>query len=159
MAEPVDLPELLKSCIADEIPIAESRGVDLGIATMERVYILGARSELQNLFANLIDNAVRYTPPGGAVDVNIRQCGGRAVVEIADTGCGMPSDLLPRVFDRFFRAAPPGIEGNGLGLSIVKVIADRHDLHIELGPRDGGGLVATVSGVAFRPECGSLIRP
>jgi two-component system, OmpR family, sensor kinase len=159
MAEPVDLPELLKSCLADQIPIAESRGVDLGITTMERVYILGARSELKNLFANLIDNAVRYTPSGGAVNVSIRPCGERAVVEIADTGCGIPRDLLPRVFDRFFRAAPPGIEGNGLGLSIVKVIADRHDLHIELGPRDGGGLVATVSGVAFRPACGSLIRP
>jgi two-component system, OmpR family, sensor kinase len=159
MAEPVDLPELLKSCLADQIPIAESRGVDLGITTMERAYILGARSELKNLFANLIDNAVRYTPSGGAVNVSIRPCGERAVVEIADTGCGIPRDLLPRVFDRFFRAAPPGIEGNGLGLSIVKVIADRHDLQIELGPRDGGGLVATVSGVAFRPACGSLIRP
>jgi len=80
------------------------------------------------------------------------------VVEIADTGCGIPRDLLPRVFDRFFRAAPPGIEGNGLGLSIVKAIADRHALEVELAPRDGGGLVATVSGVAFRPACGSLIR-
>ena len=158
MAEPVDLPELLKSCLADQVPIAESRGVDLGITTMERAYILGAHNELKNLFANLIDNAVRYTPPGGAVDVSIRPCGERAVVKIADTGCGIPEDLLPRVFDRFFRAAPPGIEGNGLGLSIVKAIADRHDLEVELGPRDGGGLVATVSGVAFRPACGSLIR-
>ena len=158
MAEPVDLPELLKSCLADQIPIAESRGVDLGITTMERAYILGARSELKNLFANLIDNAVRYTPSGGVVDVSIRPYGERAVVKIADTGCGIPEDLLPRVFDRFFRAAPPGIEGNGLGLSIVKSIADRHDLEVELGPRDGGGLVATVSGVAFRPACGSLIR-
>ena len=158
MAEPVDLPELLKSCLADQVPIAESRGVDLGITTMERAYILGAHNELKNLFANLIDNAVRYTPPGGAVDVSIRPCGERAVVKIADTGCGIPEDLLPRVFDRFFRAAPPGIEGNGLGLSIVKSIADRHDLEVELGPRDGGGLVATVSGVAFRPACGSLIR-
>jgi two-component system OmpR family sensor kinase len=158
MAEPVDLPELLRSCLADQIPIAESRGVDLGITTMERAYILGARSELRILFANLIDNAVRYTPSGGAVDVSIRPCGERAVVEIADTGCGIPRDLLPRVFDRFFRAAPPGIEGNGLGLSIVKAIADRHDLEVELGLREGGGLVATVSGIAFRPECGYPIR-
>jgi len=158
MAEPVDLPELLKSCLADQVPIAESRGVDLGITTMERAYILGAHNELKNLFANLIDNAVRYTPPGGAVDVSIRPCGERAVVKIADTGCGIPEDLLPRVFDRFFRAAPPGIEGNGLGLSIVKAIADRHDLEVELGLRDGGGLVATVSGIAFRPKCGYLIR-
>jgi two-component system, OmpR family, sensor kinase len=149
-AEPVDLPELLKSCLADHLPIAESRGVDLGITTMERAYVLGARSELKNLFANLIDNAVRYTPSGGAVDVSIRPCGERAVVEIADTGCGISKDLLPRVFDRFFRAAPPGIEGNGLGLSIVKAIADRHDLEVELGLRDRGGLVATVSGAAFR---------
>ena len=158
MAEPVDLPELLKSCLADQIPIAESRGVDLGVTTMERAYILGAGRELRILFANLIDNAVRYTPSGGAVDVSIRPCGERAVIEIADTGCGIPRDLLPRVFDRFFRAAPPGIEGNGLGLSIVKAIADRHDLEVELGLRDGGGLVATVSGIAFQPECRYLIR-
>jgi len=159
MAEPVDLPELLKSCLADQVPIAESRGVDLGITTMERAYILGAHNELKNLFANLIDNAVRYTPPGGAVDVSIRPCGERAVVKIADTGCGIPEDLLPRVFDRFFRAAPPGIEGSGLGLSIVKSIADRHDLEVELGPRDGGGLVATVSGAAFRPTADPSVAP
>jgi two-component system OmpR family sensor kinase len=111
------------------------------------------------LFANLIDNAVRYTPSGGAVDVSIRPCGERAVVEIADTGCGISKDLLPRVFDRFFRAAPPGIEGNGLGLSIVKAIADRHDLEVELGPRDRGGLVATVSGAAFRPTADPSVAP
>jgi two-component system OmpR family sensor kinase len=159
VAEPVDLPELLKSCLADQVPIAESRGVDLGITTMETAYVLGARSELKNLFANLIDNAVRYTPSGGSVDVSIRPCGERAVVEIADTGCGISKDLLPRVFDRFFRAAPPGIEGNGLGLSIVKAIADRHDLEVELGPRDRGGLVATVSGAAFRPTADPSVAP
>jgi two-component system OmpR family sensor kinase len=159
VAEPVDLPELLKSCLADHLPIAESRGVDLGITAMERAYVLGARSELKNLFANLIDNAVRYTPSGGAVDVSIRPCGERAVVEIADTGCGISKDLLPRVFDRFFRAAPPGIEGNGLGLSIVKAIADRHDLEVELGLRDRGGLVATVSGAAFRRAADPSFAP
>jgi two-component system OmpR family sensor kinase len=159
VAEPVDLPELLKSCLADHLPIAESRGVDLGITAMERAYVLGARSELKNLFANLIDNAVRYTPSGGAVDVSIRPCGERAVVEIADTGCGISQDLLPRVFDRFFRAAPPGIEGNGLGLSIVKAIADRHDLEVELGLRDRGGLVATVSGAAFRRTADPSFAP
>jgi two-component system OmpR family sensor kinase len=158
-AELVDLPELLKSCLADHLPIAESRGVDLGITAMERAYVLGARSELKNLFANLIDNAVRYTPSGGAVDVNIRPCGDRAVVEIADTGCGISKDLLSRVFDRFFRAAPPGIEGNGLGLSIVKAIADRHDLEVELGLRDRGGLVATVSGAAFRRTADPSFAP
>jgi len=151
MAEPVDLPELLKSCLADQVPIAESRGVDLGITTMERAYILGAHNELKNLFANLIDNAVRYTPPGGAVDVSIRPCGERAVVKIADTGCGIPEDLLPRVFDRFFRAAPPGIEGSGLGLSIVKSIADRHDLEVEFGHATEAACRYRF-GLAFRPS-------
>lgn len=146
--ESVDLLDLLKSCVAEDIVVAESKGVDLGLTETEDASVRGAKLELRVLFANLIDNAVRYTPHGGQVDVSIRRLDGHAVVEISDTGCGLPKDLVPRAFDRFFRAAPPDIEGNGLGLAIVKAVADRHGLTVQLTPREGGGLTARVSGPA-----------
>lgn len=154
--ESVELVELLKSCLADHVPIADAKGVDLGFTATDKIFVPGNASDLQVLFANLIDNAVRYTPKGGAVDVSVRQHAQEAVVEIADTGCGMPEHLLARAFDRFFRAAPPGVEGSGLGLSIVKAIAERHDLRVALARREERkGLVATVSGTACGPRAAS----
>jgi K+-sensing histidine kinase KdpD len=115
-------------------------------------FVAGRAGELQILFGNLINNAVRYTPPGGVVDVNVTSVGNTVTVEIVDTGCGIPHDLLPRAFDRFFRAAPADVEGSGLGLAIVKAIAERQGLIVTLANRrNGSGLVATVTGAAIRP--------
>ena len=108
--------------------------------------MLGWPGQLKMLFGNLIDNAVRYTPAGGTVDVSVRRNGSGAVVEIVDTGCGVAAEDLPRLFDRFFRAAPAEIEGSGLGLSIVDAAAKRHDLRIEITNRsDRSGLRVRVS--------------
>ncbi|MGH2266487.1 sensor histidine kinase, partial [Enterococcus faecalis] len=71
------------------ITIAESKGVDLGIVQSDPVSIVGSRSDLALLFGNLIDNAVRYTPKGGVVNVSIRRLNGRFVVEVTDTGSGV----------------------------------------------------------------------
>jgi two-component system OmpR family sensor kinase len=126
--------------------VAENKKVDLGVVTAEPLSIAGAPQDLRILFGNLIENAVRYTPPGGVVDVGIRRDGGKAVVEIIDTGCGIRDDLLARVFDRFFRAAPADIEGSGLGLAICRSICVRHGLDITLRNREHGqGLIATVT--------------
>jgi two-component system, OmpR family, sensor kinase len=152
---PVDLVELLKSCLADHVPVADAKGIDLGLTATDKAFVLGNAGDLQILFTNLIDNAVRYTPTGGTVDVGVRRRAKDAVVEIADTGCGMPEHLLVRAFDRFFRAAPPGVEGSGLGLSIVKAIAERHDLRVVLARREEHGLVATVSGTAWERRAAS----
>jgi two-component system OmpR family sensor kinase len=132
-------------CVADHIPIAASKGVDLGITAQEASEVSGVPAELKILFANLIDNAVRYMPTGGSADVSVRRHGKAAIVEVADTGCGVEESQLPHLFERFFRAAPPDVEGSGLGLAIVEAIAKRHGLAVKLeNRRDRPGLVASV---------------
>ena len=86
---------------------------------------------------NLIENALRYTPEGGVVDVRLLQDGGRMAVEVVDTGPGIPQELLPRVFDRFFRVPGNGSSGSGLGLSIAQAAAQRCGLRITLRNRAG----------------------
>ena len=142
----LDLVELVLACLADHVQVAESKRVDLGLVSSDPGRFVGSERDVQVLVGNLIENAVRYTPPGGVVDVAVRLRGERAEIEVADTGCGIKEELLPRVFDRFFRAVPPDTEGTGLGLAICKAIADRHGLSITLRNRDTGGLSATVSG-------------
>lgn len=145
--EIIELPDVVTQCVADMVTIAESKDIDLGIAHSEPVSILGSRGDLALLFSNLIDNAVRYTPEGGVVNVSIRSLSGRFIVEVADTGPGVTEADIPRLFDRFFRAAPLDIEGSGLGLSIAASVARRHGFQIEIVNRvDRQGLCARVSG-------------
>jgi two-component system OmpR family sensor kinase len=97
------------------------------------------------LFANLIENAIRYTPRGGNVEVSIERACSNARVEIRDSGIGIPEDALPRIFDRFYRAAPPDIEGTGLGLAIASKIAERNRFDLSVANRtDGKGVLAKV---------------
>ncbi len=145
--ESVELVPLILSCVADHLQIAEGKQVDLGVVASDPSMIMGHERDLKILFGNLIQNAVRYTPAGGIVDVAVRNRNGAVAVEVSDTGCGIKEDLLPRVFDRFFRAAPPDIGGTGLGLAICQAIAEQHGLTIILGNRsDRQGLIARVSG-------------
>ena len=154
--EDVDISALVKACVADLVPLAEAKGVDLGLACGERVTIRGARSALALLFGNLIENAVRYTPGGGAIDVGLWLDGDRFVFDVIDSGCGVAEADIARLFDRFFRAAPAGAEGSGLGLSIAQAVADRHGLSIALRNRpDAQGFWVRVAGVANE---GGLIR-
>jgi signal transduction histidine kinase len=94
---------------------------------------------------NLVDNAVRYTPPHGSVQVRSRAAPGEAVLEVTDTGPGIAPAERERVFDRFYRRAAAQESGTGLGLAIVKAIAERHGAHVILGEAPGGGLRASVS--------------
>lgn len=143
----IDLCELMTECVADYIPIASSKNVDLGICALEPVTITGVRPELKILLGNLIDNAVRYTPEGGSIDVSVRRQRAHFIVEVSDTGCGVNMSDLPRVFDRFFRAAPPDVEGSGLGLAIVRAIATRHGFDVAIENRtDRSGCIARLSG-------------
>lgn len=144
--EEVDLGGMVKSCVGDFFPIAESRSIDLGMTRDEAVFVRARADDLRILFDNLLDNAIRYTPKGGKVDVSVTACKDRAVVEVSDNGPGIPPQLLPRVFDRFFRASGQGTEGSGIGLAIVNAIASRESAQVELSNKhDGSGLVARVS--------------
>ncbi len=141
----VNLADLAGQTIADHLSLADARGIDLGAASIESsVAVEGDAPALRSLFANLVDNALRYSAEGGRVDVSVGTADGRAFVAVADTGPGIPPAERSRVFDRFYRGAGGTGTGSGLGLAIVKAIADRHRAEIALEDTPGGGLTVRV---------------
>ena len=145
-AAPCDLVALAKDAIVARGALAAQKHVDLGLARESPATVRGDAASLAILLSNLLDNALRYTPAGGRVDVAVeRDDDGAAVLSVADTGPGIPADERDRVFDRFYRGESAGATGSGLGLSIVKRVADAHGATISLGaPDHGTGLVVTV---------------
>jgi signal transduction histidine kinase len=141
----VDLSAAAAEGIRDTHALALSRDIDLGLDAPPTLMVRGDPEALRVLVRNLVDNAVRYTPPHGSVQVRVRSTPKEAVLEVADTGPGIPPPDRERVFDRFYRRAAAQESGTGLGLAIVKAIADRHDARVVLGESPGGGLHATVS--------------
>jgi len=140
----VDLVELAKEAIVARAPVAADKGVDLGLARAQPAHVRGEPASLAILMANLIDNALRYTPAGGRVDVAV-DGGPEPVFSVADTGPGIPPDERERVFDRFYRGAAAADAGSGLGLSIVRRIADAHHARLHLDtPPGGSGLLVEV---------------
>ncbi len=144
-SENVDIAQIILDCVGDYVVIADGKGVDLGVDAPTPARLVGNSEELRVLFSNLIENAVRYTPSGGAVDVSVRVQNSRAVVEVLDTGCGLAPGAQARIFDRFYRGAP-GTEGSGLGLAIARRIAERNGLALAVQNRSDGrrGVLAHV---------------
>ncbi len=141
----IELRDLVGSVVADQVTMATQKEVDLGFSASSTFDVHVADPDARLLFANLIDNAVRYTPSGGTVDVVLSKDHAGALVEVIDSGCGIPAALLPRVFDRFFRAAPPGVEGTGLGLAIAKAVAERNGFELSIDNRENArGVIARV---------------
>jgi two-component system, OmpR family, sensor kinase len=146
----VEVPPLLTAVIADHAPLAAEHGIDLGLVRADPGWILGDADSLRLLFANLLDNALRYTPAGGTVDIASTTAPQAIRVELTDTGPGIPPADAVHVFDRFYRGATTTVPGTGLGLAIVKTIAERHHATVTLSPRPNRpGLVVCI---AF-PRC------
>jgi two-component system OmpR family sensor kinase len=143
----VDLGELAAEAVGAHDALAQSKGIDLGLARRDGdLAVTGERDALRTLLSNLIDNAVRYTPGGGRVDVSVLQGGSGPLIEVTDTGPGIPVAERERVFDRFYRRADSGVPGSGLGLAIVRSVAERHGARVELGDGPGGkGLTVRVA--------------
>ena len=177
-SESVALDEVARSVVAELVPLADSKQIDLGISSSQQVAMVGDRDALGTLMRNLIDNAVRYTPEGGKVDVAIEGPAGPsavgaagpvgaaeavggapgaggaavagapngAVIKVVDTGPGIPEEDRTRVFDRFYRRPGTTQAGSGLGMAIVKAIADKHLATVALDSGPGGiGLAVTVT--------------
>jgi two-component system OmpR family sensor kinase len=143
---PVRLDEVVVEVIAGLVTLADERGIDLGFAEKQAVTVLGSATDLRVLVEVLVDNAIRYTQAGGTVDVSVADDSEGALLTVADTGPGVPVEALPRLTDRFFRAAGQDIDGSGLGLSIAQTIADRHAAVLRLANRDDrAGFVAMVA--------------
>jgi signal transduction histidine kinase len=127
--EPLRLDELTRDIHEDIVILAEPRNVRVELAACDAVTVQGDAHRLRQLFLNLADNAVKYNNPGGTITMSLRKVDGGAEFAIANTGPGIAPELLPRVFDRFFRGDPAHgteIEGCGLGLSIAQWIARAH---------------------------------
>ena len=121
----VPLDRIVKDLVADLLPDAARKGIDLGFELIEPIATRGEPVMIATMIRNLIDNAVRFTPQGGRVDIGVYREGEQAILQVEDTGPGiLPSDLN-RIFDPFFRGSRPTEDGTGLGLSIVKRIVDR----------------------------------
>jgi two-component system OmpR family sensor kinase len=121
----VPLDRTVKDLVADLVPDAARKGIDLGFQLIEPLATKGEPVMVATMIRNLLDNAVRFTPQGGRVDIGVYREGNEAVVQIEDTGPGIPSGDIDRIFEPFFRGSRPAEDGTGLGLSIVKRIVDR----------------------------------
>lgn len=141
---PVDLAHVAAEAIADSSVLADSRRIEVSLDAGQASRVTGDREALRALARNLIDNAVRYTPPGGAVRVRCAAAAGRTTLVVADNGPGIPAADRARVFDRFYRQPSATAGGSGLGLAIVAAIARRHAAELTLADAPGGGLEVTV---------------
>jgi len=143
----VELDRLVRDSVEDVLPEAARKVIDVGFELIEPTAIKGEPVMLATMIRNLLDNAVRYTPRGGRVDIGVYRDADAAVLQIEDTGPGIPPGEMDRIFEPFFRGSQPGEDGTGLGLSIVKRIVDRSSGAIMLeniSAPSGTGLRATV---------------
>jgi two-component system OmpR family sensor kinase len=145
----VNLADLARDVSRELAPIAAAKDVDLGITDVAPLVVEGDAPALFTLLSNLIDNATRYTPAGGRVDVSVTARDGAPAFIVRDSGPGIAADEREHVFDRFARGAQVSAPGSGLGLAIVRRIAERHGATITLEPGIGGGGLGVV--VRFKP--------
>lgn len=142
-AQALALEPLLRRVLAEQVGAAQARGIDLGLLRADAVQIKGWPDALAVLLRNLLDNAIKYSPEGGKVDVLLLDEGERARLRIEDSGPGIAPEERERVFDRFYRSAAAQTQagGSGLGLAIVKTIAERHAAQLQLERSEAlGGL-------------------
>lgn len=140
-AHPTDLHKLATEIIAYLVPIALEKNIDIELAPPpENTMIYGNDTALGILIRNIVDNAIRYTPPKGSVKVSIINQHNRVLFRVVDTGPGIPVEYRERVFERFFRMLGNTAIGSGLGLAIVNQIADLHhaEIHLSSPPNEIG---------------------
>jgi two-component system OmpR family sensor kinase len=142
----IDLQALVTSLLSDFYPLAEARNIQLAMTAGGPSLVEAHPETLRKVLAILLDNAIIYSRPGGSVELRIVSVDGTRAVEIVDDSPGIPGEAMPHIYDRFFRAAPPGIEGAGLGLAIAKSTAEREGLGLSHRNRvDTNGTIARVT--------------
>jgi two-component system OmpR family sensor kinase len=140
----VSLPACIEQAAGDVAPFAHSRHIQLEYGAYTHVEVMADGEGLRILVRNLLDNAVRYAPEHGRVRIDLVADREAACLTIQDSGAGIPEENRDRIFDRFYRVPGTSPSGSGLGMAIVKAIAERHDATIELGEAELGGLAVTV---------------
>lgn len=143
--ERVELDRLLLAVFQETRVLA--RGRKLSLRDLDQLLVYGDPDRLKQLLVILADNAIKYTPDGGEVQLILRRAPGAAVISVSDTGIGIAAEDLPHIFDRFYRADKARSRdqgGTGLGLSIARWIAESHGGHISVESTLGRGSVFTV---------------
>ncbi len=143
--ESVSLSEVIRLAISDAVAAAQARHIDIGVVRADPAKVTGQAEALRMLVRNLLDNAVKYTPNDGRVDVAVIQFVDAVELSVDDSGPGIPADERERVLDRFYRSGEPQAPGSGLGLAIVKSIAELHGATVALDHSESlGGLRVVV---------------
>ena len=153
----VSLRAALRTVLEDLVPLADARHVDLGVLGEADAMVQADMLDLTTLIRNLVDNAVRYTPAGGCVDIALLPAPGAIVLQVDDTGAGIEPAQRERVFDPFYRVAGNDATGSGLGLSIVRAVAERLGAEValsETGPDASAGLRVRVR-IPLMPTTGA----
>ncbi len=138
----LDLTALASESVETARPQAEAKGITLTLAAGPVPLIDGDRSRVAQLLDNLVSNAIKFTPEGGRVDVRVRTHGDEAILEVRDSGMGIPAREQEFLFQRFFRttrATEQAIQGTGLGLAISKAIVEAHSGRITVASEEGAG--------------------
>ena len=133
--ENIDLKELITGLAANIEALAQDKGVKFAVDAKDDVNLSGDKVKLRQLFTNILENAVRYTPADGKISVSLLEKESNAVVSISDNGIGIPPEHVPHIFERFHRvdkARARADGGVGLGLAIAKIIAESHKGKIEV---------------------------
>jgi heavy metal sensor kinase len=145
--EDVELGHLIEQAVETMRPAAEKKNLRLNSFKNGRMLVSGDETRLRQVLYNLLDNAIKYTPEGGSIEVRLRPEQAKAVMTIHDTGIGISSEHIPRVFDRFYRvdkARSREQGGTGLGLSIARSIVQSHNGQIDVVSRPGEGTTFTI---------------
>jgi signal transduction histidine kinase len=144
---PVRLDEVVREVAGHMLVMAQEKAVTLEVDCFRPCVVQGDHDRLRQLFFNLLDNAIKYTPSSGKVTVRDEPSNGRVQIVVTDTGIGIPREHLPHVFDRFYRVDPArGAEGGtGLGLAICRSIVEAHQGRLELKSAAGHGTTVTLS--------------
>lgn len=143
--EPVGLADVALRAVDLYRDVADARGITLDVDVADAPVVQGDRTRLEQVAANLLDNAVKYTPRGGRVAIRAAREDGRAVLQVSDTGVGIPADELPRIWERLFRGDRSRAErGLGLGLSLVKAVVEAHQGTVAADSVPGRGSIFSI---------------
>jgi two-component system OmpR family sensor kinase len=163
---PISVKEVYRSVLEDLMPLAQAKQIDIGVTDGPDATIQASETDVLTIVRNLVDNALRYTPEQGRIDLGVSCEDGRVVLSVEDNGPGIPKAERERVFDPFYRIMGTGAIGSGLGLSIVAAITRRLGAEIRLDDAGGGGtaeaqglrvsvLFPAGSGAMFSVQAGS----